>query len=218
MGFPENLKLAVKRRAQFTCCLCKSLGVEVHHIIPESEAGPDSEDNAAPLCPSCHETYGANPIKRKFIRESRDFWYEICEKRYASDPDRLNEIGELLKQAATKDDLNRAVDKMSVVWNDAALSNPREFADRVAQAVHQRITRSEAAERPEGRFSTTQKNKEDEFYAGARAGVKSVAKLLEDLSVTVDMAGHQHRREIGRDLSAKLLAAAELVRPPTHGD
>jgi len=135
MGFPENLKLAVKRRAHFACCLCHGLGVEVHHIFPEAEAGPETEDNAAPLCPSCHEAYGANPTKRKFIRESRDFWYEICGKRYASDPDRLNEIGELLRQAATKDDLNRAVDKMSVLLHDAANrpdSNVRTTATEVS--------------------------------------------------------------------------------------
>jgi hypothetical protein len=40
-------------------------------------AAPDELENAAPLCPSCHETYGANPTKRKFLREARDLWYEI---------------------------------------------------------------------------------------------------------------------------------------------
>jgi len=44
------------------------MGVEVHHIISQEEGGSDREENAAPLCPSCHETYGANPQKRKFIK------------------------------------------------------------------------------------------------------------------------------------------------------
>lgn len=57
-----------------------------------------------PLCPSCHETYGANPQKRKFIREARDLWYEICEKRFVTDPERLDEIKHLLKNTVSYDD------------------------------------------------------------------------------------------------------------------
>ena len=105
MVFSEALKLKVKRKAHFSCCLCKALGIEIHHIIPQEEKGPDTEDNAAPLCPSCHETYGANSQKRKFIREARNFWYEICEKRYASDSDRIDEVKSLLENTVSYDDL-----------------------------------------------------------------------------------------------------------------
>ena len=97
MAFPEALKARIRQRAHLACCLCKSMGVEVHHIIPGDENGPDTEDNAAPLCPSCHEIYGANPQKRKLIREARDLWYEICERRYALDPGRLADIERVLK-------------------------------------------------------------------------------------------------------------------------
>jgi 5-methylcytosine-specific restriction endonuclease McrA len=76
MSFSEAVKTDVKRRTHFQCCLCRSLGVEVHHIVPQSGDGPDVEENAAPLCPSCHEIYGANPEKRKVIREARELWYE----------------------------------------------------------------------------------------------------------------------------------------------
>jgi HNH endonuclease len=109
VAFAETQKLAVRRKAHFSCCLCHALGVEVHHVLPQAEGGTDTQANAAPLCPSCHETYGANPVKRKFIREARDFWYELCAKRYSSDPDRLDEISEQLKNAATKADLDAAV-------------------------------------------------------------------------------------------------------------
>jgi len=105
MAFTEELKLSVKKKSHFCCCLCHAIGVEIHHIIPQAENGPDTEDNAAPLCPSCHETYGANPVKRKFIRETRDFWYELCSKRYATDPDALAGISEKLDQTASKSDL-----------------------------------------------------------------------------------------------------------------
>lgn len=69
--------------------------------------GADIDDNAAPLCPSCHETYGANPQKRKFIREARDNWYEICAIRFVSNSAELTAIHEMLQRVATKDDLER---------------------------------------------------------------------------------------------------------------
>jgi HNH endonuclease len=107
MAFSDAIKTKIRRRSHFSCCLCHSLGVEIHHIIPEADGGQDSEENGAPLCPSCHETYGANPEKRKFIREARDFWYEVCAKRFISDTDQLSALSETLKTVATKEDLKR---------------------------------------------------------------------------------------------------------------
>lgn len=92
MAFSEKIKSKVKRLSHQTCCVCKTIGIEIHHIIPQSEKGPDTLDNAAPLCPSCHEIYGQNPTKRKFIRETRDIWYDICEKRYGAYPSKIEEI------------------------------------------------------------------------------------------------------------------------------
>ena len=81
MPFSESLKKKVRERALFHCCLCKkiSLSLEIHHIIPEAEKGPDTEDNAAPLCPDCHRDFGDNPKKRSRIRDMRNAWYKICE-------------------------------------------------------------------------------------------------------------------------------------------
>jgi hypothetical protein len=82
MGFTESTKLEVKRKADFTCCWCRDRRnkVQVHHIIPEAQGGPDDEDNAAPLCGTCHDLYGGNPDLRKEIRSRRDQWYEISSK------------------------------------------------------------------------------------------------------------------------------------------
>lgn len=91
MPFSEKTKTEVRKKSHFSCCLCKALGIEVHHIIPKQENGTDTFDNAAPLCPTCHETFGSNPRKRKMIREARDSWYEICEQRYISDQHRFKE-------------------------------------------------------------------------------------------------------------------------------
>jgi HNH endonuclease len=116
MPFSETLKKDVRRRAHFSCCLCKALGVEIHHINPQEEGGPDTDDNAAPLCPSCHETYGANPQKRKFITEARDVWYEICEKRYATDPQQLKVL---------EDALTRIDDRVSKLVSDLDLTTEK---------------------------------------------------------------------------------------------
>jgi hypothetical protein len=79
MPFSEQLKLTVKQKANFTCCWCQERRnkVDVHHIIPESDGGPDTEENAAPLCGSCHALYGNNPDLRKEIRSRRDHWYKL---------------------------------------------------------------------------------------------------------------------------------------------
>ena len=83
MGFPESLKAEIRKRANFQCCWCRrpsdSYTVEIHHIIPKADGGGNTEENAAPLCPNCHDTYGGNPQKRKQIRERRDDWYEKCD-------------------------------------------------------------------------------------------------------------------------------------------
>lgn len=106
MPFQSSVALEVRRKCHFQCCLCKSIGVEIHHIVPQAEGGSDLPENAAPLCPTCHETYGANRIKRKFIREARDFWYEVCAKRYASDASALHAIESAIARVATKEDVH----------------------------------------------------------------------------------------------------------------
>ena len=104
MSFSESVKAQVRKKAHSACCLCKSASVEVHHIVPESEGGPDTQDNAAPLCPSCRETYGTNPRKRQFIREARDVWYEICENRPATQEPRLDHIRKRLQNTVSRED------------------------------------------------------------------------------------------------------------------
>lgn len=119
MAFAESLKLKIRQDAHFACCLCHDLGVEIHHVIPAEAGGDDSEANAAPLCPTCHERYGANPDKRKFLREARDFWFEICAERYASDPGRLDQIHSALDEVATKDDVSGIITRMESLLSAA---------------------------------------------------------------------------------------------------
>ncbi|MBN2331285.1 MAG: HNH endonuclease [Candidatus Aenigmarchaeota archaeon] len=93
MPFTEKLKWEVKRKAHFKCCWCREIrhSLDVHHIVPESENGPSTFENAAPLCKNCHDIVGHNPKKRKEIVERRNFLYEQCEKSN-EDTKKLEEI------------------------------------------------------------------------------------------------------------------------------
>jgi len=124
MGFSEKIKEKVKQRSHFKCCLChEHWATHVHHIIPEAEDGSNAEENAAPLCPTCHDLYGGNPDKRKFIEQSRDFYYKFCEKRSKTDTELNQEILDHVKELTTKDDLKNAVqfmvNKFDVITNQS---------------------------------------------------------------------------------------------------
>lgn len=82
MAFSEQVINQVKELADFTCCRCKHISFEVHHIIPQKDGGPDTLENAAPLCPNCHADFGDNPIKRKEITQMRDLWYKRVKEKY----------------------------------------------------------------------------------------------------------------------------------------
>ena len=100
MPFDEKTKLKVKEKAFFRCCRCQSIGIDVHHIIPEKDQGTSDFDNAAPLCQNCHAQFGDNPSKRKEIKQMRDFWYKMCEKMYSNkNLDESPEISQKLNEA-----------------------------------------------------------------------------------------------------------------------
>lgn len=76
MPFSESVKFEARTRSNWRCCICHNEFVEIHHIIPQKENGPDTIENAAPLCARCHDIYGDNPTKRKQLREMRDAWWD----------------------------------------------------------------------------------------------------------------------------------------------
>ena len=89
MPFSQKTKENVRRRAWFACCICKriSLSLEVHHILPQAAGGSDLEENAAPLCASCHRSFGGNPDHRARVGQMRDHWYEACQALFRGDSD-----------------------------------------------------------------------------------------------------------------------------------
>lgn len=133
MPFPEKVKLAVRRHSHFRCCVCQTPYAEAHHIIPDGE-GPDTEDNAAPLCPNCHTQYGNDPKKRKWIRQARDWWYEVCDKRYTTSPEEIEQMRKQWDNAATKADVDEAVNQLTnVIQTIGAV--PGRSAKEVAQEI-----------------------------------------------------------------------------------
>lgn len=164
MSFSNVVKLSVKHRSHFSCCLCKTLGIEIHHIVPQEDGGPDIEDNAAPLCPSCHETYGANPQKRKFIREARDFWYELCDARYSSDKTQLTELRGLVEQTASKTDLVVLTDTiLNAVWKLEQRQENRESLTRHLGSEDEVIRKLTLHEFISTLYSDTFKEQEDHY-------------------------------------------------------
>jgi tetratricopeptide (TPR) repeat protein len=105
MAFDEKIKLAVKKKADFRCCMCYELDVEIHHITPQSEGGSDKIENAAPLCSSHHNIYGDNPKKRKFIRQKRDAWYDKVSKSTFPNID----LSLILKDYVRKEEFNETI-------------------------------------------------------------------------------------------------------------
>ena len=126
MPFPENIKLEDRRRSNCKCVICQQPFVDVHHIIPEADGGPNDLDNAAPLCASCHNWFGANPVLQKQIREMRDLWWEFCEKAKAN-PD-LVAINEKLDaiQGQIKQGQNAGT-KLRGEWSPNAINSFNEM-------------------------------------------------------------------------------------------
>lgn len=122
MAFTQAIIAQVQEKAAFKCCRCQSIGIEVHHIIPQKDYGSDTFDNAAPLCPSCHSSFGDNSIKRKEITHMRDWWYKVIEKTYPTKDinyQLLNEIN--TKVEALSSNQGKALTELKETLKNVAL-------------------------------------------------------------------------------------------------
>jgi len=68
--------------AMHRCCLCPQHEdiTHIHHIVPISEKGPDTEDNLMVVCPTCHAKIHRirtmyNPAQLKMYK---DRWVNLC--------------------------------------------------------------------------------------------------------------------------------------------
>lgn len=116
MAFTEKLKTEVKKKAAFRCCRCHEIGVDVHHIISQADQGPDTFENAAPLCQNCHDRFGANPEKTKEITQMKDWWYDVVKEKYSSEDSKkfaaINET--ILKIQQTQADQSEEVQRLGI--------------------------------------------------------------------------------------------------------
>lgn len=90
MSFPPKVKEDVMVACSRHCSLCHKfcgIKIEIHHIRPRASGGPDTFENAIPLCFDCHadmRTYDAlHPKGTKYSENElvrlRDIWYKKVE-------------------------------------------------------------------------------------------------------------------------------------------
>ncbi len=89
MPFPKHLREEALVRSQRHCCVCHDFAgraINVHHIIQESDGGPNTLENAIVLCLRCHSEAGhfnpRHPIGTSYspaeLIRHRDLWWEAC--------------------------------------------------------------------------------------------------------------------------------------------
>ena len=130
MAFSESIKKEAKKRSHYKCCICGEPFLEVHHIKPQKDGGPDTLENAAPLCHGCHARYGGNPDFRKQIKEMRDFQWDTNRKK-TEDPDikRLSDQLDLISRS------QRDMSDKFGEFKEAFINYHRSAAERL-QSIH----------------------------------------------------------------------------------
>src|SRR6266540_6352907 len=89
MAFPDDVAERLLVACHRHCCIChKPTGtkMEIHHIVPRSQGGADTEENGIPLCFDCHaevQAYNPNhPKGRRFrpseLRKHKQQWFAIA--------------------------------------------------------------------------------------------------------------------------------------------
>ena len=160
----ENLLVKAHRH----CCLChKPAGtkMEIHHMVPRSQGGDDTEDNGIPLCFDCHaeaETYNPNhPRGRRLtpaeLKRHRDQWFEIVS---ASHWERS------IVASAPEEKPEKSVEQILEVLGVGELWNPDNF-DPISRSV-QRLTREQCKALVNGLRSTLDLPDEDARWDAAR--------------------------------------------------
>ncbi len=70
--------------AMHRCCLCPQHEniADIHHIVPISEKGPDTEDNLMVVCPTCHAKIHRirTMYTPKQLKMYKERWVNLCSK------------------------------------------------------------------------------------------------------------------------------------------
>ena len=89
MPFPRAVRDEALVKSHRRCCVCHEFGgrsVNVHHINPEADGGPNTIENAICLCLRCHAEAGhfnsRHPMGTKYspaeLHAHRDQWWQHC--------------------------------------------------------------------------------------------------------------------------------------------
>jgi HNH endonuclease len=89
MAFPEKEVAELLAKCHRRCCICHrycGVKMELDHMVPKAEGGPDTIDNAIPVCFECHAEIHAyndkHPRGRKFkaeeLRMHKEEWLKLC--------------------------------------------------------------------------------------------------------------------------------------------
>jgi hypothetical protein len=133
-GSGEGLKEKAKQRAHYRCCLCHINWVsDIYQLQPREDSSADDGDPGVPLCSDCYELFGEDPQKREFIRASREFWYDYCEKQSRSNIELTREMYDKFgKCIATKEDVLNAIEHLDSRINDI-ISRPLSMSEQRQQ-------------------------------------------------------------------------------------
>ncbi len=137
MAFPPDVAERLLVACHRHCCLCHKFAgtkMQIHHIVPRSEGGPDTEENGIPLCFDCHaEVHNYNP-KQPMGRRIRPSELREHKRRSFAAAARLPWSPQPVTLDAAPAVQHATVDQLTAEIERASLWNPD-----VAQAVLPRI-------------------------------------------------------------------------------
>ena len=92
MAFPEAGVAQLLADCKRHCCVCCrwcGTKIQLHHIVPRAQEGPDEIENAIPVCLDCHaEIESSGNIGRQYspaeLREHKRRWLEVCREQPAA--------------------------------------------------------------------------------------------------------------------------------------
>jgi hypothetical protein len=97
MGFSDKVKHEIFVLSARHCCACyepKGLNIEVHHIIPRSQGGEDTLENAIALCFDCHADAGhyfaghpkGSKLNPEELKKHKEKWFKIVSEHRINEP------------------------------------------------------------------------------------------------------------------------------------
>lgn len=94
---PADLKRQVLVEAGHRCAIptCRSLDVDLHHIIPWAECQTHSYENLIALCPNCHRRAHKGEIDRKSLRMYKNNLRFLSDKFTVFELDLLFELSQM---------------------------------------------------------------------------------------------------------------------------